>query len=285
MVNFMKKNHLWHSLIALSLIGVFNIAETAYAQIFSQDFAAGGVTSDYVSATPNTSQWNAISTADPSNKLWTIASNALQLSTTGNGGSGAYASRSTDFSPVPSAIQFSFTFDLLSSNANFTSAIDFAVGSGFGTTNNSESNANTYAKFAINTTNTSGYQVRDNTGGQLLNGSSTFTGANTFTWVANNSGASTTYLAPDGSTESLANDTWDLWVGTSKELNDRSATTATQTITDFKFGSQSGTGINLFTAQFDNFTIAILPEPSSLLLVGLGIFGVGLGSRRRLAGR
>jgi hypothetical protein len=33
MVNFMKKNHLWHSLIALSLIGVFNIAETAYAQL------------------------------------------------------------------------------------------------------------------------------------------------------------------------------------------------------------------------------------------------------------
>ncbi|WP_309720878.1 hypothetical protein, partial [Armatimonas sp.] len=94
--------------------------------LFSQDFSAGGTTTDYVNASPSTGQWNAISTTGAL-KVWSITSNTLQLTSTG--ANAAYASRTTDFSQTPSLMQFSFTFDLVSSSTNLTSALDIAVGS------------------------------------------------------------------------------------------------------------------------------------------------------------
>ena len=248
----------------LAIIGTAASLAGAQAQVlFTQDFAAGGTAATYVNASsPTTGQWNAISTSGAA-KAWSINSNALQLASTG--ANSAYASRTTDFSAAPTVMQYSFTFNLISSSSALTSAIDIAVGSGFGTANSSEVNANTYAKFGINTTTSNGFVVRDISGS--TNGATTFTGAQTLTWGANNSGSSTTYLAPDGSTESLANDTWDLWVGTSKQLNDRAVTTATQTITDFKFGA-SGSGS--YAIAFDDITIQNVPEPKTWVMIGIG---------------
>ena len=231
--------------------------------LFSQDFASGGTPATYVSASPTTGQWNAISSSGAA-KAWSVVSNSLQIASTG--ANAAYSSRTTDFSSAPAVMKYTFTFNLSSSSTALTSALDFAVGSGFGTANSSENNANTYAKFGINLTATNGFTVRDISGS--ANGATTFgTGAQTITWVANNSGISTTYLAPDGSTESLANDTWDLWVGSSRQLNDRAVTTAAQTITDFKFGT---TGTSTFTASYDDISIQSIPEPKTWALIGIG---------------
>ena len=251
----------------LTTIGLLaaSLAGANAAVLFTQDFAAGGTTSTYVSASsPTTGQWNAISTTGGA-KAWSIASNTLQLSSTGvNAG---YASRTTDFSSAPTVMQYSFSFNLVSSSTALTTALDVEVGSGFSTNNSGETGANVYAKFGINLTASNGFVVRDISGS--ANGATTFTGSQTITWIANNSGLSTTYLAPDGSTESLANDTWDLWVGTSKQLNDRAATTASQTITDFKFGTPTNTTAT-YTAQFDNITIQDIPEPKTWALLGIG---------------
>lgn len=248
----------------LTIIGIAAGALTgAQAQVlFTQDFTAGGTTTTYVnSSSPTAGQWNAISTTGAA-KVWSITSNALQLDSTG--ANRAYASRTTDFSPAPTVLQYSFTFQLISSSTALTSAIDIAIGSGFGTTNSSESGPNTYAKFAINTTASNGFVVRDMSG--ATNGPSTFTGAQTLTWVVNDSGISTAYLAPDGSTESLANNAWDLWVGSSKQLNDRSVTTASQAITDFKFGAG---GNGTYSISFDDLSIQNIPEPKTQALISM----------------
>lgn len=64
-----------------------------------------------------------------------------------------------------------------------------------------------------------------------------------------------TYRGPDGSNESIANDTWDLWIGTTRELNEIAATTASQTLTDFKFLWTNGNA----TIDQDNFLITPIP--------------------------
>ncbi len=249
----------------LTIIGLAaaTLAGVNAAVIFNQDFASGGTTATYVNASsPTTGQWNAISTSGAA-KAWSIASNSLQFASTG--GNGAFASRTTDFSPVPNIMQFTFTFNLTAGTTALTNAFEISVGSGFTTNNSQESNASVYAKFGINSTATTGFVVRDITGS--TNGAGTFSGLQTLTWVANNSGSSATYLAPDGSTESVANDKWDLWVGTSKQLNDRSVTTVSQTIADFKIGSNaSGT----YTARFDDINIQSIPEPKTWVMIGIG---------------
>jgi len=99
----------------------------------------------------------------------------------------------------------------------------------------------------------------------------------------NVSGAAITYTAPDGSTASLANNAYDLYVGNTLTGGDDQTsatggvpTAGVDTLVLQTFGAQSG---GVYT--FDNFVFStIVPEPSATLLVGLGL-GLGLTSRRR----
>jgi len=252
-----------YSICLVFVCVLIGLAGADGAVIFSEDFASAGTTSTYVNASPDSGQWNAISTTGAA-KVWAISSDALSLTSTG--ANAAYVSRTTDFSTQVLGLQVSFTFEFLGSTTALTSAFNMALGSGFGTANSNETNANTYAKFGLNFTVSDGFVVRDITGG--TNGAATYgLGSYTFTWVLNNTGSSFSYVAPDGTTETLANDTWDLWVGTSKQLNDRAVTTASQSITDWKFGAD---GSGTYSAAFDNFVLTTVPEPSSIVLAGLG---------------
>lgn len=235
--------------------------------IFSQNFSAGGAIADYVGASnPTTGQWNAIGSSGAA-KTWEVSSNALSIISTG--ANAAYASRTTDFVTTPSAISVTFDVDLISSTI-ITSAFQFSFGSGFDTTNSLPGNANVHTKFGLNFTDTNGFSVRDVSGG--VNGIATYgTGVHTITFVSNNSGGSLTYLAPNGFNETLADDKWDLWVGTSKQLDDRAVTTGSVAITDFKLGS-SVTGN--YSLKLDNIQITAIPEPTAPLLVTLGLLGL-----------
>ena len=87
----MKKGILFF-LLALS---EFCFAQTTY---LTQDFSSSSVVSDYVSATPNSGQFNAIGTSG-ANVTISISSGKLEyVRTTANVGS---FSRNTDFSPSP----------------------------------------------------------------------------------------------------------------------------------------------------------------------------------------
>jgi hypothetical protein len=59
----------------------------------------------------------------------------------------------------------------------------------------------------------------------------------------NNSGTSLKYVSPTGVMETLPDDTYDIWVGTTKFANDQPVLTASQTINNFKFRLNDGVGV------------------------------------------
>jgi hypothetical protein len=217
------------------------------AQIFVQDFNSSALISDYVNAaSPNSGQFNFIGSSGAGTAV-SINNGKLRFNRTANAGA---FSRSTDFSPVPAIISYQFDLDVSGNSSAQTTAAVFQVGSGFGSSNSAESNSLIHSKIGVNigsTPNT--FSLRDIGGGS---NSATFTGAQTITWVINNSDGDISYPAPDGSMESLAQDKFDLWIGTSKEFDDRAAITETQVLSDLKFAFFAGTAI----MDIDNVTIS-----------------------------
>lgn len=235
------------------------LSGTAEAQLFQQDFSSSSLVSDYVSATPNTGQFNAIGSSG-GGTTFSISNNALQYIRSSNAGS---FSRTTDFTTIPTAIRYKFDLTVSGNTAAATNAAVWQVGSGYGTANNAETNANTYARIALNLTAIDGaFQLRDiNT----TTNSANFSGTQTITWVMNNSGASLNYVGPNGNTESLADDREDLWIGTTKVFDEFTVQTPTQIITDLKFAFTAGTA----TVTMDNFLIDFPTAPTAVQMIEL----------------
>jgi len=258
--------------IVLLILAVLATRSSA-ATIFQQNFSSSSTVSDYVSATPNIGQFNAIGTSNASGST-AISSGALALTRTADPNTTTF-SRTSDFSPTPDAIMYQFTLNVTGNTGSQTTAAVFQVGSGYGTTNAAESNTNTYARLGVNFGASAGqYSLRDI--GSSTN-SSPFSTPQDITWVLNNSGATLNYTAPGGAAATIANDTADLYVGTTLQtgFNDIAVTTSTQTMTDLKFAFTAGAA----TISVDNMLITTIPEPvamTSLLLIS----GVLLSRRR-----
>lgn len=223
------------------------LTKTVNAQIFSQDFSSSSTVSDYVNSTsPNSGQWNAIGSSGAGVTI-SITNNALvYVRAAANSGS---FSRTTDFSPTPTGMIYSIVISVSGNSAAQTTAAVFQVGSGFGTSNSAEANANVYARFGINFTATDGtFQLREIAS---ATNSSNLSGPQTIVWYLNNTGSTVTYTGPDGSSNTVGNDTYDLWAGTSLVFNDIAVTTASQLMTDLKFAFTAGTG----SIIMDNFLI------------------------------
>lgn len=259
------------------LLGTFCALFSAFVlnaqSLLQQDFSSSTTLSTYVNAsTPTNGQWNAISTsgAGVTISIDATGSNKLRFVRTANAGA---FSRTTDFSPTPSALRYVFDLNVSASGGAQTNAAQFQVGSGFGTANAAETGTNVHSRFGINFTGTSGtWQLREI--GSSTN-SANQTGSRTITWVINNSGSSLSYTAPDGTTESVANDTWDLWIGTTRIYNDIAALTATQTLTDIKFAFSAGNG----TIDMDNFNITeLLPSTITVSPASLSAFSTTQGT-------
>ena len=258
-------NRLFIKKFSLSMLFVLLFTNLGYAQLFQQDFSSSTTVSTYANATtPTNGQFNAITTSGAGTVLSinTTGSNKLRFARTGNAGA---FSRTTDFSATPSTLLYRFDMTLSANSTATTNAATFQVGSGFGTGNSTETNANTHSRFGVNFTTTAGqYSLRDIVGGT---NSSNFTGTQTITWAINNSGATVTYRAPNGTFETLANDTQDVWVGNTKAFNDIAATTTTQSLTDIKFVISGANG----TIDFDNFLINPIPlVPASSAATAIG---------------
>jgi len=220
-----------------------------FAQLLTQDFSSSTVVSDYVNATtPTNGQFTAIGSSSAM-MVTSITGGALQYARTGGNGS---FTRNADFSPVPDVMSFKFQLNVVSSSAAVAVAIIFNVGDEFTNTNPGPGNATIHSRFAIDLANGS-FVFRDHAASMGVTGPNTYT-INTnyaITFVINNSGSNGSYTAPNGATESISNDTWDLWIGTTKEFDDRAAITATQPLANIKMTFASGTA----TVQFDNFNV------------------------------
>jgi hypothetical protein len=223
----------------------------AKAQLFSQDFSSSTVVADYVSASPSTGQFNAINTSSGSTA--SIVGGTLEFSRTGGSWS---AARTTDIG-TPDVVFFQIDVNVTAVSAAANGAVTFYFGSGLDNANTAPTNAQTHSRFALSYLSGGNWTVRE-VGGS--NSANTYTGSQTVTFVINNGATDGFYTGPNGTSQSVAIDKWDLWVGNVLEFNDRNATTTTQTLTDFKIHSSTGGG----TVQFDNISINAITLPISL---------------------
>ncbi|ARK09384.1 T9SS type A sorting domain-containing protein [Fibrella sp. ES10-3-2-2] len=223
-------------------------ATHAQAVLFLQNFSAGNSISNYVSSNPGIGEFNAISGA-------TITNSTIQFDRSAGTGSGHF-SRSTDLGSSINSLYVQMDFEVVSATtAAGSNVVDFYVGSAFDNTVQNPANADVYARFGFNFTN-NGHQFSVRhipAGGTGAFDSPVFTGKQTLTFVLNNSGRTVTYLQPGGGTQTLTNDTYDLWVGTTEVFNSLPVLTPTQTIANFKLRLTSNVYAAVF--QFDNLLI------------------------------
>lgn len=227
---------------------------TPTAIYFSQDFSASTVVADYVSIAPSSGQFNAIGTTGSLMAI-SVTDGKLQFSRTG-GNSGSF-SRTSDFSPIPMTLKYSFELSVSGNTAPQTTAAQLQLGSGFGVGNSAEVLTNVFARLGINWTATTGEWSLRNIAAPV--NSPNFTGSQTVTWFINNSDAGLQYLAPDGTTDSLVDNSADVWVGTTRVFDDVAATTPTQSLADLKFVFTAGLG----TIQIDNIQITDIAAPTA----------------------
>ena len=232
-------------LVAALMLGLVGGAS---AQLFQQDFSSSTNLADYISAaSPNNGQWNAIGTSGA--QVTVTATNHDLRFTRGTGNAGSF-SRTTDFPGPPAALVCKFDLTVSGNSVAQTTTATWSMGTNYGTANSAEANAKVHSRFALNLTATDGQFTLRNIGAGTNSGP--FSGTQNITWVINNSGGTITYQAPDGSQETVADDTADVWAGTTKAIDNLPATGPTNALTDWKFSFENGSA----TIAMDNFLIA-----------------------------
>ncbi|WP_299015998.1 T9SS type A sorting domain-containing protein [uncultured Polaribacter sp.] len=239
----MKKKIL---LIAILLFASITIE----AQIFTQDFESSTAVSAYESANPNIGQFNNIGSGSSATN--SIANGALKFERTGRASMFAY--RNFDFETDPKFVQLKFDFELNNyqqgtQNPSFT----VFIGSNFSTASFGQSSTYASRIGLIGKDNSNQFRIStvDNIGG--VGGSNFFSGKQTITFVVNNSGENQTYISPDGGVEFVPNEKMDVWVGTTRVINDfslKNTALPKAAISGFKFQATSLSGLGIF--EFDN---------------------------------
>ena len=236
-----------------TLLGTFLLffTITIHAQVFKQDFSSSNNVSDYVSGTPNSGQFDAISPTVSAVET-SITNGALRFNRTAS--ASIYAYRNFNLTNKPTFVQLKMDFEA-SANAVGTQTPIFSVlvGSGFSSAS-SGTTSNYASRFGILAQSTSGnfkLGTIDNIGGAPQ--SAEFSGKQTITFIVNNSGSDQTYTAPDGTIEQVANGKMDLWIGTTKGINEfglKNSTSPIADITGFKIQATSASGAGVYS--FDN---------------------------------
>lgn len=263
-------------LLGLVGCGFTNFGQTTH---FEQDFIASTTVANYTAATaPSIGQFTELSTN--TGVTTSINNGRLEFART-SGTNSVRLTRSVSFSPTPGSLYCQFSFGVTSSATQATAAT-FNIG-GSNLADGATTVSDVYAKISVNLTSSSGFTLQSG-----ASTSSAFTGNKNITWVMNNTGSTFTYVAPDGSSETLGNDQFDLWVDASKVFNDLAVQTPSQTISRFKFNYDLG----IATLSFDNFLMrdvagslavntAGMATPDSMLVKYIGAgknVGLGTGS-------
>ncbi len=206
------------------------------ATLFSQDFSSGTNLATYTGT--GTNQIDNFTTGSVNSSI-SIVGGALQFDKESSSNNMSFT-KSTDLaSPAPTALMYKFSFTP-STLANNLQA-GWQVGSGFSTATNG-AQATYFAQFTISELSATNYQI---------NGSGNFSGTQNVTWVMNKTGGTLSYTGADGNPQTLANNTQDLWIGTTLLLNDGAASTSSQSLTDLKFWMTTAHGF----VTMDDFQI------------------------------
>jgi hypothetical protein len=263
------------------------MANVHAALIFSQDFSASTDMAQYVSASPDSGQWNDITGGS-------ISLGALRFDRPLTSSAAGSFTRNSDLAPAPDALIYKFDLSVGTTTSSASGAALWQVGTGFSTTvNGAEAGNKVFAQFALDFTDThGGFTFRDPQGNRTYSGGS-FSGSGLrLTWVVNQSGSPLQYSAPNGTVQSVGNNRWDLWASYQSIFDEALVTTTADPMTDLKFAFTGGKG----TITLDNFSIdslSAVPEPAATSLVGAVLAGLFPISRacvrftrsRRLRGR
>ncbi len=168
--------------------------------------------------------------------------------------------KTTDFSataPTILQIEFDLWWDILSSSSG--AGIEFAIGNGFSEsiTTTNPADGDVHSGFTIDNSSTSRVCEYGRYGSSYDYNSTGVTQetSQTYTWIINNSGSDFDYDDPAGGTQTLANDTWDLWIGTTLWVDGVAATTGAIDMQNLYIGSWAN---KKHEARIDNFVVTDL---------------------------
>jgi hypothetical protein len=241
------------------------------AQLFEQDFTGalttgnldGGstvsnssVTSDpiYVNDPASNSQFTFLSTNNAAASIKLSGDGVLRLE---RGGSGTvYIVRNTNFVGPPTSAIVSFDFNAETTSGTSGGAIEFMLGQNFANSNNNPAGTDKHSVFFVNTKNPTGTPGTWGVTPVSASSVSAYTTTETITWVVNNSGSELAYTGPDASANTVANDSYDLWVGNTLIYDDQAANAADAELNNFEIRSAGGNGIY----TIDNLSITEVPS-------------------------
>lgn len=266
-------------------VGLLLLVQTGEAQLFQQQFTqtfgpllGTGATptyltdANYVSATPSNSQFTHICATGSSTTQYMSmsvdASGVLAMDRV-SAGNGALI-RNFPFPGPPTSIRVKFDFDVTSYRRGGGSTsgnyVNFNIGTSFDTAAGRPSGG--FAKFGIGwyrSTGVDSFWYVNNINSGTVPGAGHFLGVKTITFAVNGSGGPLTYTAPTGASETLADQTWDLWVGTSKEFDDQAILDNTQTMSAFKIVNGSGSNaVMIDNLLIDHLVTTDVNEPPGL---------------------
>lgn len=216
-------------------------------------FGSGCTTSGlYTSSNPTASQFTSLCS---SGRTISVTGGKLSLGTSMQNGNSSF-SRNVDFKGPPNSLMIRMDFNYPSSGAVAanTTLMTFYTGAGV-TTDAGTAPSPVNSKFMLRNptaSNTAWYAYDSVTIG------TTYTSGQTFTWVLNKSGAPLTYKSPDGTDEMVADTSWDLWVGASRQFNDIPMKNAAIDLKQFKLIWENHTN---YGGTFDNMLMDPIPLP------------------------
>lgn len=268
---------------------LFLLTSITKAQLFQQQFAnrvasftnSALVDANYINIlTPTSNQFTYLASGHSSATLSVPdatddATNPFALKTVTTSTSSIWAvGRNVNFATNPTAVKISFDLNVIPGSSGSNPKWFFYLGNGFTNSVTTEANANIHSGFAMRYTSST-YFLRTLSGTE----STSFTGSTnrSVVFVVNNSGGALTYPDPNGATETIANDSWDLWVGTTKVFDDQAATTATQDLNNFKFGDLVSSSSGRASMYIDNFSITNLVVTTPISFAKVMAFQKGNG--------
>ena len=249
------------------------------AQLFEQTFSSGPLTPSIISNTAATNPSTYVNSAAPNNGQFTfLSSNSLSTSisinsaakleivkTTKNG----YFMRNFPFPGLPTSLFFRFDFNVeVGIAVTGSTTFNVFIGDDISNSGSSPSAYHTNFRIVANPSNPLEWKV-DGTVNTWV------TGSHTIIVAVNNSGASLNYLAPNGSCESVLDDTYDIWVDTVLYSDNKVSLGASNTQGLSKFAITSNSGSST-TSTIDNILIDPIP-PTPTVLPETPITGGGVG--------
>jgi hypothetical protein len=242
-----------------------------HAQYLQQDFSLPLVSGNEnsgmrISNTGVLVDTNYVSNTAPTNQKFTYLSTnnaAAFIEMTGDGvmrlsraGSGTvYVVRNVNFDGPPAALKVSFDFNAETTGGTSNSAIEVMVGQSFPNSNSAPSSGNKFSSFYIQLKSPTGTPGNWTVGATSSASPSSYNTVQKVTWVMNKSGVEKVYTAPNGSTDTVGNNQYDLWVGNNREVNDQAVTTPAAEIQNFEIRISGGNG----TYAVDNLLIEDIP--------------------------